>query len=110
MRHFAVLALGLLSGCTAVTLAGVDAAARLNPLTTSPDAIAVAVALPPELRLRDGDAVLHIALAGADGPLVSETVPLQVTEDADTLPGASPEDRVFLARVAPAEAARFAAA
>ncbi|MEM7644863.1 MAG: hypothetical protein AAF366_20445 [Pseudomonadota bacterium] len=110
MRALFLLATHLLTGCSAVTLAGIDAAARLDPLGTPPDAISVAVAVPPQLQLRDGDAVLRIALAGPDGPLVSETVPLRIVPATDAVAGTSPADRLFVARVGPAEAARFAGA
>ncbi|MEM8822143.1 MAG: hypothetical protein AAGF30_00895 [Pseudomonadota bacterium] len=103
------LALSLLTGCTAVTMPGLRAASGLDPLTTPPEAIAVAVSLPNQMRLRDGDAVMRIALDGPNGPLVSETVPLTLVETPGPS-GTASGDRVFVTGIEPAEAARFAAA
>ncbi|MEM7491396.1 MAG: hypothetical protein AAF390_19955 [Pseudomonadota bacterium] len=99
----------LLSACGAVTLPGLRAAGSLDPLGTPPEAIAVAISLPAELRLRDGDATVRLALEGDDGPLVDETVPLALV-DAPGPDGSALGDRVVVARFGPAAAARFAAA
>ncbi|MFO6463863.1 hypothetical protein ACK8OR_05695 [Jannaschia sp. KMU-145] len=103
-----LLFLTTLAGCDAITPAGLMAAARLDPLTTAPEHVALAVTVPDTVRLRSGDAVLSLAFRaeGADMPAVSETVPLMIAP-ATT---ASPGTRRYVARIAPADAPRLVAA
>ncbi|MCV3272881.1 hypothetical protein [Roseobacter sinensis] len=110
---FAFAAL-ILSACSSVTPAGLMAASRLDPLNTSPTEIVVAVGVPDSLRLADGDAQLYIGFKGgsaASTVLVEETAPLQVSRAPDgAIKPNGPDEAIYLARLAPEDAARIAAA
>ncbi|WP_043539493.1 hypothetical protein [Salinarimonas rosea] len=103
-----------LAACASVAPSGLIAAARLDPLGSDPQAVSVGLGLPETIRLRDGDATLRIAFTrdGADAPVVDETVPLAIVEGAGRAGAPEPRagERIFLAGVAPQEAARFRAA
>jgi hypothetical protein len=103
--------LALVGACGAILPPGLMAASRLDPLTTPPAAIGLAVGVPDTVVLADGDATLRIALA-ADGEMLVDTiVPLAIRRDAAGMPTpALPGEIVYAASLAPAEAATFAAA
>jgi len=79
-----VLAAYLLTGCSSVTPAGLIAAARLDPLDANPSDISVAVGVPDQLRLSEGDAALFFSFApddAGDTLPISATVPLSISSE-----------------------------
>lgn len=113
MKPFVPLAaLALLVACGSVTPAGLVAASRLDPLATPPGDIALAVAVPAALRLRDGDATLRLAFRpdGAEAPAVDETIRLALSPPVSGGPEVGPGTRVVVARIPPADRPRLSAA
>jgi len=109
-----LLIVGSLSACSAVTPAGLIAASRLDPLGTPADQISVGVGVPLSVRLNSGDAVLRIAFRGGTSSstvLIEEEVPLKLTIDrAGLIRANSADEQVYIASLAPEDAARFSAA
>ena len=103
----------VLSACGSVTPAGLLAAARLDPLTTPPDALSVAVSVPPGVRLQDGDAALRLAFTPDDltqAAPVDVTVPLMVRADGAAPQPLVPRDAVYVLSLSAEDAAAMAAA
>lgn len=70
-----------LAGCGAVVPATATRVAALNPLTANPADVAVALDLPPSLRIPPGGAALTLGASGRrGGPDLSETVILSEVE------------------------------
>ncbi|MEM9797040.1 MAG: hypothetical protein AAF919_11145 [Pseudomonadota bacterium] len=103
-----VAAITLLSACDAVTAPGLLAAAALDPLETPPQQLALAVSLPESVRLRDGDAILHLSYSDGTDPMVSETVPLTITPITGLELASG--DHAYRAALVADDARRFAAA
>lgn len=104
------LSAAMLAGCSSVSPAGLIAAARLDPLETSPGDIAVAVSVPEALQLRDGDAVLYLGFVPDDPAVaapVAATVPLSVSESMVGPRAALPGERVYVFGFTPATAAQL---
>ncbi|RVT82653.1 hypothetical protein DXV76_15545 [Rhodobacteraceae bacterium CCMM004] len=100
----------LAAGCGAVTPGGLAAVSRLDPLTVAPAGLAAAVAVPDRLRLTDGDAEMHMTVERGDGGVeVDERFDLRLSQPADA-PAAGAGERVYVARLSPADAERFAVA
>lgn len=103
-----------LSGCAAVSPAGLVAASRLDPLETPPERIAIAISVPDEIRLKTGDATLALAFAADDGrpaAQVSETISLVIARGTGSDgPTARAGQTVYIATIAPDDAARLTAA
>lgn len=74
----------MLAGCSSLSPSGLIAAARLDPVETSPSDLSIAVSVPEVLRLHDGDASLYFGFAPDDaniaGP-VATTVPLSISNE-----------------------------
>lgn len=110
---FAVTAL---SACASVSPAGLIAAARLDPLNTPPNQIAVAVGVPQQFRLRSGDARLRISFKGGAAAAtvqVQEAVPLQFARSGGArsdAPVGSAGEAVYIAHLAAEDADAFARA
>lgn len=110
---FAVTAL---SACASVSPAGLIAAARLDPLNTPPNQIAVAVGVPQQFRLRSGDARLRISFKGGTAAAtvqVQEAVPLQFARSGGArrdAPVGNAGETVYVAHLAAEDAAAFARA
>ena len=106
-----IASLGALALAAACSPLGLADAARLDPLNTPPSSLGLAVGVPDRVELRDGDAVLRIAYAAGGETLVDASVPLSVRKG---LPGARvpalPGEVIYAVSLAPAEAARVAAA
>lgn len=104
------LSAAVLAGCGSVSPAGLIAASRLDPLETPPGDIAVAVSVPEALRLRDGDAVLHLGFV-PDDPSVADpvvaTVPLSVSEDRLGPREAQSGERIYVFGFSPTTAAQL---
>ena len=115
--HSASAAIALVvttSACTSISPAGLAAASRLDPLNTPPSEIAVAVGVPDTLRLADGDAVFRIAFRGgseATPIAMDEAAPLDLSAPGEAGPRPNATDeRVYIARIPPADAPRIEAA
>ncbi|MEM6905400.1 MAG: hypothetical protein AAF568_05860 [Pseudomonadota bacterium] len=113
-KHRAILLCACLmapAACTQLTPAGLLAAARLDPLRTPPDQIVIALSVPQEVQLSDGDAVIQIVFSEDGREPIDVTAPLTLREGDGTAP---PPDglgqKVYVAEVEPAGAARFAEA
>ncbi|WP_407474641.1 hypothetical protein [Sulfitobacter sp. PM12] len=102
------------SACDTMNPAGLIAASRLDPLNTPPSEIEFAVGVPQTLRLTDGDAEFRIAFSGGTAVstiLIEETAPLLLIPGESTAPEPNaPDETVYIARIAPQDAARIAAA
>lgn len=101
------------SACGSVSPAGLLAASRLDPLTTPPAEVALAVGVPQVIRLADGDAELRMSLHSGDGAaaiLREEVATLVLAPSGDTGPRPnSPSETVYVARIAAEDAPRIAA-
>lgn len=112
----ALFAVTALSACASVSPAGLIAAARLDPLNTPPNQIAVAVGVPQHFRLRSGDARLRIGFKGGSAAAtvqVQETVPLQFALNGGARsigPVGNAGETVYVAHLAAKDAAAFARA
>lgn len=110
---FLVSALAItLAGCSSLTPAGLIAASRLDPLDTAPGDLAVAVSVPSQVRLRDGDAMLSLTFAPDDASKtpVAASVPLSVAENADSPTPPSDGTTVYTFAFAPDAAAQLTSA
>lgn len=102
-----------LTACTSLSPAGLIAVSRLDPLSTPPSDIAVAVGVPDTVKLTNGDAVFALSFtpATASEPAISETVPLQLRSDQATGPSPSSSDEtVYVAGFSEADARKVATA
>lgn len=111
--NLAALVLPALTACTTISPSGMIAASRLDPLGTPPDRIAAAVGVPETIRLASGDAVLRIAFRGGDAASVAqveEVVPLDFQTATANAPSGREGETVYVARLTPQNAGRFAAA
>ncbi|WP_425090706.1 hypothetical protein [Tropicimonas sp. S265A] len=100
------------AGCGSVAPTGMLAAARLDPLTTPPGKISVAVRVPTQVRLAEGDAGLYLAFAPDDpqqAAPIATTVPLRVLADTSGPRAATSEDVVYVFGFSPDAAAEIAA-
>lgn len=98
------------AACSSVTPSGFIAASRLDPLTSDPLDISVAVGVPKTFQLNDGDAEFHISYVTAS-EAVSETVPLRVRRSSGEMSQTGGSDQiVYLASFSPADAARISTA
>jgi hypothetical protein len=113
-RTLATLAIvATASACSSMNPAGLVAASRLDPLNTPPSEIAIAVGVPETLRLADGDAEFRIAFRGgtaASTIMLEEVAPLTISAaGTDGPPPNALGETVYIARIAPEDAARIAA-
>ncbi len=100
-----------LAGCSSISPAGMIAASRLDPLETPPSDLAVAVSVPRQMRLRDGDATMYLAFEPEDSSIspVAATAPLSVTTNGDGPPSPRPEMLTYTFSFGPEAAAQLAA-
>ncbi|MEM8571313.1 MAG: hypothetical protein AAGG56_10425 [Pseudomonadota bacterium] len=114
VSHIGLGCLLSLAACSSVNPAGLGMVSRLDPLNTPPQEITFAVGVPDTVRLTDEDAVFHIALLDTGTgtiPLVEARVPLDLSRASPGEPlSPSESEVVYLARIAPSNAARIARA
>lgn len=103
-----------LGACSGLTPGGLIAVSRLDPLTTPPSEMGVAVGVPATLRLADGDARLRIAFfaEGASAtPLVDATAPLLFAPNTAIAPQPNAaNETVYVGMFSKSGAGRIAAA
>lgn len=109
---FAALMGGVvLTGCGSMTASGMLTAARLDPLGTPPEALSMALSLPRNVQLKDGDATLGLVFTPEDAAAaapVSVTVPLSIQPDAIAPEALLRTERVYVLKLGPEAAAAFA--
>lgn len=107
------LCAAVLTACTSVTPAGLRAAMQLDPLETPPAALSVAVSVPRNVALSDGDVFMSLGFvpedAGVTEPVLAK-VPLSVVESGTAPAPRSPEDRVYVLMLDQSAALELAAA
>ncbi|ABG32002.1 hypothetical protein CEP88_02120 [Roseobacter denitrificans] len=107
----ALFILAITSACAAVTPRGVMEAARLDPLNTPPQELGLALSVPDTIVLKDGDAMVRLALSVAGEALVDARVPLSVQRAPEAiLVSASQGEVIYAASLTPQNAAILAAA
>ena len=100
-----------LSACGSLSSRGLVAASQLDPVTTPPADVALAITVPQTLQLADGDAVLRISYGDAARTIVDTEVPLTIAPATASVGiRAQLGDTLYVARVAEGDAEIFAAA
>ncbi|MEW9919644.1 hypothetical protein AB2B41_08520 [Marimonas sp. MJW-29] len=100
----------LLSACGSIGPSGLAALARLDPLNSPAGSLAVAISVPENLLLSDGDAALTLAFSPHDkaqAAPVSTTLPLTIRTGADAPLARSAGRKVYVLGLSVGDAARF---
>ncbi len=109
----ALLLVTAVVGCSTFSPAGLIAASRLDPLQTSPADISVAVSVPEDFAIQNGDAALFLGFVPEEADKwdpVAVTVPLSV--DGEMQGPRQPEqgEAIFVLNFAQSDASALAAA
>ena len=107
----ALLSFLILGACGSVSLGGLTAASRLDPINTPPGDVALAISVPDAVQLVDGDAVLRITFAEDGRQLVNTEVPLTIARSvAEAGVRQHAGETTYVGHLAEAEAQAFAMA
>ncbi len=106
-----ILFLGL-AGCAGLGPVAMWQLSQFDVLTANPESLSAALAVPETIRLRDGDASLHLGyqVEGEETPQVDEHFEMRIAREDASAPEAQPGETVYVASLAPDVAERMRAA